>query len=260
MKKPASTVEDYRQHRISLLRAIGAFTDGMAKLSRLSEEAARYGETITAVASQTRSGVPDAALLADRLNERLVDLLVNDAEATMFQRTWRVVLTPTASPSPRPAIEVFDDYFVEPVESLTARHRTLHRLDPERFLVVDREAGQKSVIRALPRLMRQREPGAVSRLPSDPPFVLVDARREHDFQRLDLAIVKVCMNGPVPDDFAQIVIADLYPTLARRCGYKHGARLPRYAPEALKWARFLRLVRRRWKSLLLVLSPVPATT
>jgi hypothetical protein len=260
--KEAIAVARYREHRVALLRVIHTFADELASLDRLRDEAARFRATIIAVAGKARSrqrSVPPDELVVRRVDEHLAYLLSADAAALAFQRRWRVVLVPETPRTSSPTIEVLDDYFVEPVASLASRHHALQRLDPARFLVVDRAAGQKPVFRSLSGLVDLPKNGQASRRPSDPPFSLADAGG-HDFRREDLAIARVCMNGSPPEDFAPIIVAEVYPDLAKQCGYVPGRRLPRHAPQARRWESFLRVVRRRHKALVPMLSPLPATT
>lgn len=256
-------VTRYKQHRVALLREVLAFDDALASLKErllgiADEHMGRVAKIATPSRTRKSSGRNEAARLRRRRwDEYLAYLLASDDEAVALQRTWRVLLIPSTAAVRD--VEVLDDYFLDPVTTFGEHHVALAQLYPERFLLIDRGAGMKPVHRALYDHLDIRGPREPSRLPSDPPFVLDDPSGAHDFAREDLATVRLCMNGSVPRDFAQKVVAEVYPSLAHRCGYVPGRRrLPPRSPNATEWARFLKVVRRRRGQLAPVLAPLAA--
>lgn len=159
--------------------------------------------------------------------------------------------------APGTRLSFADSFFGTPVEALSPDHIRLNDIEPDRLLVIDRLAGQKPISRGLADLVEIRGAGDVSRVTSKPPFLLEDGRGEHDYAREDPVVVRVCMNGTPPTDFAEQVIAEVYPQLATRCGWQPGRRLRRHAPDADKWERYLKAIRRRLPELQRVVGPFP---
>lgn len=250
-----SPVDRFKRHREALLPHVREFAEGISQLeSRILERVDAYARTVEVVASQVRSSV-ERGQMERRQREYLEFLIHVDKEALEFQRRWRIVLVADPT-SPGRKLAFVDTFFVMPVEAMSNLHKALHEIEPDRLLVVDRAAGQKPIFGALSRLVAVPNKGDVSRLVSKPPFELEDRRGEHDYAREDPVIVRMCMNEAPPRDFAERIVAEVYPSLAKTCGWRPGrSRLSRYAPDATKWERYIKAVRRRSPKLARVVGP-----
>lgn len=257
----ASTVtalERYRRHRERLLREVVEFTRDLKVLetrllASLNESTGFrtgvYGDNDPLSGKALRM---EPELHVRRQRERAEFELHHDRDAIMFQRRWRVLLV--ASHEPDLCLSFLDDFFLEPTVEPGSPYLRLKAAYPGRFVIIDREAGRNVVEEVVAQKLKERPKGAVSRLPTKPPY-----RLDSNVEQLseDIEIVRACANGDTQDDFAELIVKRLYSDVARRVGWKSGRRLPNFAPtdDAKEWKKLVRHMRRRSAQLARVLGP-----
>jgi hypothetical protein len=242
--KQYETIERYKRHRERLLLEIAEFADALGAADR------RLMTDLNAYTAHR--SIRDAKLRTRRRREYIDFLVRSDDDLAAFQKRWRVVLF--ASKQARIRLCFVDDFFLVPV----APYANVRTLEDSRLLVVERAAGRAAVFEALDQRLDLRSPGEVSRLPSDPPWELVDTRGERDFSKEDPIAVKICKNGIRPNDYAQRIAARAYEKLAERLGYREGIRLPPHGPgnrDVDLWDRVTKGIRHRWPKLDRTLGP-----
>ena len=153
---PTSELERYRRHRELLLKHIDRFTESLKTIEMrvLSQLSMGYKTGVFADGLGGRTFVIDPELLIRRQRELIEHITSSDRDAIALQRSWRVLLVPIHTPDL--AISFCDDFFLDPLASLDSRHIRLRSIYPDRFVVVDREAGRNSVETALKKALKNR--------------------------------------------------------------------------------------------------------